>query len=30
MCGADEEICCNISQTLMGIDDDEDEGDPSI
>jgi len=30
MCGADEEICCNVSQTLMGIDDDEDEGDPSI
>jgi len=30
MCGADEEICCNVRQTPMGTDDDEDEGDPSI
>ena len=31
LCGAEEDICSNISQTVMGIDDDEeDEGDPSI
>ena len=30
MCGADDEVCSNVSQALMGIDEDEDEGDPSI
>jgi len=29
-CGADEEVCSNVNQTLLGIDEDEEDGDPSI
>jgi len=27
MCGADEEVCSNVSQELLGIDDDDDDDD---
>ena len=31
LCGADEEVCGNVSQEhLEGIDDDEDDGDPAV
>ena len=30
MCGADEEVCSNMRQEVSGIDDDDEEGDPSI
>lgn len=31
LCGADKEVCANVSQGhLMGMDEDEDDGDPSI
>ncbi len=30
MCGVDEKVCSNVSQAVMGIDEDEGEGDPSI
>ena len=29
MCEADEEACINVIQEVVGIDDDEDDGDPS-
>ena len=29
VCGADDEACSNVSQEVVGIDDDEDDGDPS-
>jgi len=28
--GADEEVCSNVNQALFGIEEDEEEGDPSI
>lgn len=29
VCGADDEACSNVSQEVVGIDDDDDDGDPS-
>jgi len=29
VCEADEEACSNVIQEVVGIDDDEDDGDPS-
>jgi len=28
--GADEEVCSNVNQALFGIEEDEEEGDPSM
>jgi len=30
LCGADEEVCSNVNQALLGIEEDEEEGDSSI
>jgi len=30
LCGADEEVCSNANQALFGIEEGEEEGDPSI
>jgi len=29
-CGADEDLCSNVSQALLGIEEDEEDGDLSI